>query len=112
VITRQVVALVDNKDDYEAIKPIAPYVQKLWTRRCDEEDIVPGVKPEAFAQIKWVVPLDKAEIPRNLARILAAGNEESIVDNLRRHFLPAKFEEESYSRHFRVLLHAEEYRTE
>lgn len=87
-------------------------MRKKWARRTEDGEIVPGVKPEAFATIKWAVTLPKADIPVNLSRVLASGDEKTVVDHLKRHFLPANLEEATYGKHFRVLLHTEEYRSE
>jgi hypothetical protein len=73
---------------------------------------VPGEKPEQFAEIKWVVPLPKADMPSNLARILASGNEGQVIEALKRGFFPQDFTPETYAHRFRTLLYAEEYRSE
>ena len=111
-ITRPLVAIVDNREDYDAIKPIAPYVRKQWKPREQHEDVVPGVKPEAFAQIKWTQVLPKSDIPGYMSRILASGNDQAIMETIKNNFLPKTFDEETYSRRFEVLLHVEEYRAE
>jgi helicase MOV-10 len=111
-IVRPIIAVVDNKADYEAIKPNAPYVKKHMKPRIGEESVVPGVKPEAFALIQWVMTLPKADIPKSLARVLASGDPDSIAEMFRQTFLPPVFNQETYSKQFQVLLHAEEYRVE
>ena len=111
-ITRPLVAVVDNRNDYETIKPIAPYVRKQWKPREEHYDVVPGVKPEAFAQIKWAQVLPKSDIPGYMSRILASGNDQTIMQIIKNNFLPKTFHEETYSRRFEVLLHVEEYRAE
>ncbi len=111
-ITRKLHATVISREDYNALKPTEPYVKKEYRPRQTEGNIIPGERPERFAEIRWIVPLPKSDIPGGLARILSSGSEEHVIETLKKSFLPPVLTPETYNRQFRVLLHIEEYRSE
>jgi helicase MOV-10 len=52
-ITRKISAIVGNKEDYEAIKPTAPYTPKHKKVREKVGSVVEGPKPLAIAETVW-----------------------------------------------------------
>jgi helicase MOV-10 len=114
-IARTLKAIVGNKADHEALQPKAPYVPRTRSRRnvIAEKDIVEGVKPPALNAIRYVVVLPKAKIPTHLHNILAGSETTAkVTATVRKVFMPQVFNSDTYGRHFKHLLWAEEFKSE
>jgi helicase MOV-10 len=111
-IVRPVRVIVGRKEDHELLRPTAPFVPRKRTAREPETEIFEGVPPPALKAIKYVVALDKAEIPKNLSDALSTGSTSDVVGRVRRMFLPQAWGSSTYGRHFKYLIWIEEYRME
>ncbi|PFH46786.1 hypothetical protein AMATHDRAFT_50790 [Amanita thiersii Skay4041] len=103
-ISRSVRAIVGNREDHEKLKPKAPYVPKKWTKR--------SVKPPSLQAIPYIGTLPRAHIPRTISAILAEGSVKEITSHIKRTFLPAVLDSDTFGRHFKALLWVEETRME
>lgn len=109
-IVRPVSAIVGNREDYEALKPVAPYVPRVRKLGVAERnlDIDEGPKPPALAEVKWVVRLPQYDVPPILEDTIAsAGKSRDLIGRLKA-FLPSRLRTDSYTRFFQTLLHVEE----
>lgn len=97
VIIRSLTAIVGSQEDYEVLKPVAPYVPKKQKHRAPVGAIEEGVKPPALAEIDWVVPLKQYPMNNQLQRVLEM---DDLREKLRlvRSFLPRDFEVRTYGR--------------
>lgn len=112
VITRPI-RLVVASPEYNDFVPKAPYVPKQRVTRDPETDIVPGDPPPAISSIKYVVPLAQAFIPERASFVLKNGRSvASVIRQFKGAILPTPFNELSYARHYKMLVWAEEYRSE
>ncbi|KAJ7054531.1 P-loop containing nucleoside triphosphate hydrolase protein [Mycena amicta] len=111
-IVRTLSGHVGNREDHDAIRPVAPYVPRKRTDRQPETTVVEGVFPQSRKAVPYVGTLPKAPIPTNLASILSTGNTKNIVDTVRKLYLPSVFDSNGYGRHFKQLLWIEEHRME
>lgn len=110
MIVRAIRAISGDREDHEQFQPRAPFVPRQRTMRAPETEIVPGVRAPSLAVIPWIVPLPDATIPRNLSDAVTSGSTREIVERLRTSFLPISLNNETYGRHFKTLLWAEEHR--
>jgi len=108
-ITRRISAIVGNKEDYEAIKPTAPYVPKHKKMREKVGSIDKGLKPRAIADIEWKVKLGSYGIDKNLERYLDMDDWKERMKCIRS-MLPREVTCETYARQFHTLLHIEEHK--
>ncbi|VDC03813.1 unnamed protein product [Peniophora sp. CBMAI 1063] len=111
-ILRGLKAIVGDRAEYEDMLPKAPYVPRTRTHREPETDIVPGPAPEVSNAQRWVAPLPGAYIPKNLAAALRIGSPDKILGDLKRTFLPAVINPETYGRFWKVVIWTEENRME
>ncbi|KAF5329141.1 hypothetical protein D9611_013223 [Ephemerocybe angulata] len=112
-ITRPLRAIVGDKADHEALKPVAPYVPRQQTNRIPETTVVEGVAPPSTQSIKYVSKLPLATIPPNLLAILR--DTKSIakqLEEIKKLFVPRDFNSDTYARFFKNLLWIEEHRSE
>jgi helicase MOV-10 len=109
VITRRISAIVGDKEDYEAIKPTAPYVPKHKKVREKVGTIDEGPKPPAIAGIAWAVKLGSYDIDKTLARYLNMDDWKERMKCIRS-MLPREVTCETYARQFHTLLHIEEHK--
>ncbi|EJD43380.1 P-loop containing nucleoside triphosphate hydrolase protein [Auricularia subglabra TFB-10046 SS5] len=110
-IVRPIAAVVGNRADYEAIKPVAPYVPRERKAAVPEHelDIEKGPKPRALADVQWVTKLPPYDIPRHLSDVIATVRKGSeLIRRLKSSFLPPHFSPTTYGRFFRTLLYVEE----
>ncbi|KIM34474.1 hypothetical protein M408DRAFT_325870 [Serendipita vermifera MAFF 305830] len=112
-IVKSTSIIIGNKGDYEALKPIAPYVPKTFSRKdpVKEEDITDGERPAPIATIKWVKKLLSYDISEAFSWIL---NMPSMPDKLRllkSGFVPRELSPQTHAKVFHALLHIEEYQS-
>ncbi|KAG0706249.1 P-loop containing nucleoside triphosphate hydrolase protein [Suillus ampliporus] len=111
VITRVLKAIVGSQADHELLKPIAPFKPRQ-SRVQPETEVVPGVPPPSNNIIPYVKKLPKAKPTNALLAALSETPSKNALDHIRRDFLPNVFNSSTYSRHFKILLWAEEDRME
>lgn len=113
VIARSIKAVVGNPTDYAAMQPIAPFVPLKRIARDPEREVVDGEPPPALVVIKYVVKLGLYPIPSFIADTLShPGALESIIRQFRASVLPRQLDTSTYGRFYKVLLWAEEHRSE
>jgi hypothetical protein len=105
-ITRNLCGLVGVAEEYESLKPTAPFkprkVIKFW-----KPTLLDGEKPPALGDIRWKTPLPHAHVPQVVKDALA--HEETVECELDvRQLLPNDLNSESYAEHWQVLMHVEE----
>ena len=108
-ITRRISAIVGDKEDYEAIKPTAPYIPKHKKVREEVGSIVEGPTPSAIAEIKWAVKLGSYDINKDLERYLNMDDWKERMKCIRS-MLPREVTCETYPRQFHTLLWIEEHK--
>ncbi|TDL24428.1 P-loop containing nucleoside triphosphate hydrolase protein [Rickenella mellea] len=108
-ITRPVTATVGVKADYEALRPIAPYVRPKRRNEEPVSDPVPGIPPPALAAIAWEVSLPKFPIPAGLKQIgFSQGTYGDLANKVRSTYLPKAFDGDTYGRHMKMMIWIEE----
>ncbi|KAI4522633.1 P-loop containing nucleoside triphosphate hydrolase protein [Schizophyllum commune Loenen D] len=112
VIVRTLSGSVGDRATFDALKPVAPYTPRKRVDRAPETEVVEGPQPELLDAIKYIGKLPAAAIPPRLHEVLATGKDDRIIQQLRASFLPAVFDSAGYSKHFKHLLWAEEYKSE
>jgi helicase MOV-10 len=112
VIIRNIHAIAGERADHASMQPSAPYIPRKWMPRTREVEVIPGVRPPALTSIPWVVSLPDAFVPNALSETVASGSVKDILERLRRSFLPASFNHQTYGRHWKNLLWVEEIRME
>lgn len=101
--------IAGNREDYETIKPSAPYKPKHKKAREDIGTIDEGPKPPAIAAIKWEVELKLYNVPKELERVLKMDDRKARLKSIR-DYMPREFTCETYARQFHTLLHVEEHK--
>ncbi|KAA1476103.1 P-loop containing nucleoside triphosphate hydrolase protein [Dentipellis sp. KUC8613] len=109
-IVRSVRAIVGNREDYEALKPSAPYVPRHKGPKRAEKRIVEGIPPPSLNAVEWVRKLPEAEIPKQLLSILAMKSVDDIVNELKHNVIRGDLSPELYGLYFKTLLWVEEHR--
>ncbi|KAK7046911.1 Rna helicase [Favolaschia claudopus] len=112
MIARVVRVIVGNRRDHENFRPSAPFKPRKRAARQPETNVVEGVLPPSLKAVPYVAPLPKATIPPYLVPVLSTGSTTSIIDNLRRLYLPPVVDSNTYARHYKFLLWIEEFRME
>jgi len=111
-IVRTLRAIVGDSAEYERLRPTAPFKPKKRTTRQSETEIVPGDPPPALNAIPYVVTLPFNPVPDRISSALSRGSTTEIIEHFRTSLLPNHLESDTYGRHFKYLLWAEEYRSE
>ena len=112
VVSRPMRAIVGSQQDYDLLRPTAPYTPRKRSKREAETEVVPGVVPESTNVIPWVVKLPFADIPDSLTLTLSNGSIREVMRALQHVSLPRVLTTDTYNRHFNILLWVEEYRME
>ncbi|KAJ3555412.1 hypothetical protein NM688_g2589 [Phlebia brevispora] len=113
VIARAIKAIVGDPAEYAALQPKAPFVPRKRLVRDPETDVVPGDPPPALNSIKYVVKLDQYPIPPSVSRTLThTSSLQNIIRQFRASVLPQALDGSTYGRYYKVLLWAEEHRSE
>ncbi|KAF8869388.1 P-loop containing nucleoside triphosphate hydrolase protein [Infundibulicybe gibba] len=111
MISRPLRAIVGNPEDHEALKPRAPYVPRSRTVREAETDVIEGVPPPSMEGIRYINRLPLAIIPTDLSSLLSNNSSLSeTIRKMRRLYLPSSLNGDTYGRHFKHLIWAEEYK--
>jgi helicase MOV-10 len=109
-IVKPLLSIIGDREDYEALKPITPYL----TRRKKERDLidvlVPGEKPPPITNIAWVFRLPDYKLPMTLENIFDIPNTKKKCQ-LIRSLIPPELTAQTHSRWFHTLLYAEEYQS-
>jgi helicase MOV-10 len=110
-IVKPLSIIVGNKEDYEILKPIAPYIPKKKLQREPIKQVTPGEPPEALAVVKWTAKLLPYELPKALKTILDMPVVKERIRLLRSGFVPRGLSSESHARWFHVMLFIEEHQS-
>ncbi|PVF97087.1 P-loop containing nucleoside triphosphate hydrolase protein [Serendipita vermifera] len=110
-IVKPLLAIVGDQEDYELLKPTAPYVPRHKKQREAIKDLVSGEKPPALADIIWAIKLQPYEIPKGLKTILDMPDMKEKHRMLRSGFVPRELTAQTHARSFHVLLHTEEHQS-
>ncbi|KAI0088906.1 RNA helicase [Irpex rosettiformis] len=112
-IARTLRATVGEQAAFAALQPVAPFVPRKRTARAVERDVVAGEPPPALNAIPYKIKLPQAYIPDRMLPLLSSRM--PVADTVRQlqdNFLPRALDEETYGRHYKTLLWAEEYRSD
>jgi len=112
MIARSLRVTVGSKADHEFLKSKAPYVPRQRTERPPESNVVQGEPAPALNAIPYKGRLTLVLIPKYLTEQLETGAAKDIIQNLKSLYLPAVVNNQTYSRHFKHLLWAEEVQME
>jgi helicase MOV-10 len=110
-IVKPLLVIVGDSQDYEMLKPIAPYIPNKRRQREAVNEVTAGERPPALAAIEWVVKLPAYDIPKSLKTILEMTTMKEKIRLIRSGFVPRQFTSESHARLFHVLLHIEEHQS-
>ncbi|KAH9948069.1 P-loop containing nucleoside triphosphate hydrolase protein [Amylocystis lapponica] len=110
VIVRCLRATVGSRAEHEKLKPKSPYIPRKRMPREAELDVIPGIPPPASGAIPYVVRLPRAEIPKSISSVLSQGKISQMISQFRQGILPSSINSQTYGRHFKALLWAEEHR--
>ena len=105
-ITRQLRATVGSRTDQEVLKPKAPYVRRKSVPLPLDGPIISPLRPPTWTETKWTTSLDQYGAPSNL--IKATNNRRDGPKVIAQRFMPSVFNEQTYGRHFQILLWVEE----
>ncbi len=109
-ISRELVAVVGNKQELDALAPIAPFVRPKRQIREEPVHVVDGIKYTFDSDIQWVVKLPRFEVPKYIHQTLAVGSPDEQITQVRDTLLPSSVNSQTYSRFWSTLLHVEEVR--
>jgi helicase MOV-10 len=112
IITRPLKVIVGSQSDHKMFKPVAPYVPRKCTKRHPQTSVVEGEAPPSTQAILYIVKLPPALIPKHLAASLSSGTSKEILACLQRVYLLSVLNSETYSKHFKHLVWAEEFQME
>ncbi|KIM34475.1 hypothetical protein M408DRAFT_325871, partial [Serendipita vermifera MAFF 305830] len=112
-IVRHTSITVGHKEDYETLKPVAPYVpkRKTYKERIRNKDIIDGEPPAPLAEIEWVIPLGEYKLPKILEDTLKKIKDDNAVSLLQPKFISFEFDMNTHAKRFHALLHMEEYQS-
>lgn len=103
VITRKIRAIVGSEEDYEQLKPKAPYVRPRARAQQAPKRIIRVIRPPTWSHTEWKVKLPQFECPKNIAEALRDRHPRTAAKQL----LP-ELTLENYTRFFEVLQWCEE----
>lgn len=112
LITRSLSAMIGDEPEYHAMRPKGPYIPQKRVQRDPETDVIPGIPPPALQAIRYVQRLPHAPIPGHLARILASGSLTYREKEFATSLLPRVLDSSTYNQYFKLLIWAEEHRSE
>ncbi|KAG8819128.1 hypothetical protein FRC17_010599, partial [Serendipita sp. 399] len=110
-IVKSLSAIVSNREDYEVLKPSAPYIPKGARKREVVKEIEEGVRPPAIAEIKWTVSLPDYTMAKSMKTILDMQGMQEKIRLLRAGFIPRAFTRETHARMLHILLWIEEHQS-
>ena len=103
VITRPVLAVVGSKDDYELLKPTAPYVRPKTSRHDKPKKVVEVNRPNVWSHTRWSVNLPEFHAPHDLIDAAFGRNPSAAIQP----FIPT-FDLEHYGQFWQALVWIEE----
>src|SRR5262249_7753120 len=106
LITRKVFATVGDPEDYERLKPEAPYTRDKGPKINFSGRVIPSLRLSEWTKTKWVERLPEYEVPKYVIDA-AFGNKGNSVQSVKR-LMPQTFNVESYGTWFQYLLYVEE----
>ncbi|KAK7047873.1 hypothetical protein VNI00_006201 [Paramarasmius palmivorus] len=112
IIARTLRVIVGSKEDHESYRPKVPYVprKRNTINRQPEHEVIEGEMPPSTKAIPYIGALPRAKIPIHVERALGgSGSTKEIVEHLQKIYLPKILNGESYGKHFKHLLWAEEF---
>jgi helicase MOV-10 len=109
-IVKPLMSIVGNREDYEALKPTAPYVPIHKKKRQPIEELISGEKPPALTDTVWAVTLPLYIIPKALETTLDIPIMKE-RHRLFRTFIPPELTAQTHARWFHMLLWAEEHQS-
>jgi helicase MOV-10 len=104
-ITRRICATVGRKEDHELLKPKSPYTKKKSKPLKLEGAVFSYLRPPTWTGTKWRVSLPAFDPPKALIKTAFGPNGDHLV---RRKFMPATFDTQTYGKHFQVMVHIED----
>ena len=107
-ISRELVAVVGNKEELDALAPIAPYIRPKRRTREEPLHLVDGIKYTFDSDIHWVVKLLPFDVPKHIHQALAIGSLGEQATRVQETLLPDLVNSQTYSRFWSTLLHVEE----
>lgn len=111
-IVKPLSAIVGNKEDYELLKPIAPYEPLVISKREVIKEIIPGEHPPSAANAVWVRQLEQYKISKAFKTVLDMVSMGDKLRMIRAGFMPRQLTTETHARWFHALLHIEEHQSE
>jgi len=112
VITRTVEATVGSREDYEELKPKAPYARRKAVPKFNYTGlVVRNNRPPTWTKTLWADRLLGYDPPSRLIEVAygprSLGSPKQLLSNVKK-FMPTIFNEKTYGAWFQVLLHLEE----
>lgn len=111
VITRSVEATVGDAEDHEQLKAKAPYKRRRIFRINPIGTIIPSMRPPTWSKTPWVDRLLPFYPPERLVK-MAFGPPPVVkqaLSNVKKYYMPAVFNENTYAWFFQTLLYLEEH---
>ncbi|KAF9057134.1 RNA helicase [Panaeolus papilionaceus] len=112
IITRNVEAVVGNREDHEQLRPTAPYQRQNVPRYNLSEPIIPSLRPPAWTQTVWADRLPLFPLPAKLIEAVYGANVKNPKQAVgaARRLMPSVFNSNTYGKWFQNLLYWEEER--
>ncbi|KIM34476.1 hypothetical protein M408DRAFT_325872 [Serendipita vermifera MAFF 305830] len=110
-IVKPLSIIVGSRNDYEDLKPVAPYIPKKKIQREPVKEVVEGERPPAISAVKWVMKLPSYDYPKALKTILDMPTMKEKIRLLRSGFVPRELISASHARWFHVMLYIEEHQS-
>ena len=103
VITRRVLAVVGSAEDYDRLKPKAPYTRPKVSPHERVREVVRVSRPPTWSHTRWRVSLPEFKIPEDLVKAAFGPKPSAAI----RPFVP-RFDLDNYGRFWQVVLWIEE----
>ncbi|CAG7847798.1 Probable RNA helicase SDE3; AltName: Full=Silencing defective protein 3 [Serendipita indica DSM 11827] len=110
-IVKPLLVIVGSQEDYDLLKPIAPYVPAARRKRETVQELVESTPPPAISRIQWTVRLLEYELQKGLKTILDTPSKEEKMRLLKSGFIPRTFSPQTHARLFHILLYIEEHQS-
>lgn len=112
-IVKPISVIVGNREDYEALKPIAPYVPRIILRKEPVIDIniTDGERPASISSVRWVKSLPQYHIPEALKWTLDLPSMGNKIKLLKSGFILGELSPDMHTKRFHTLLYMEEHQS-